>query len=549
MHVSIIKGPYIQAFLLFGVEFLQIKTEKKIKNSVAKSAIYFASGTMMSRVTGLLRDNLLVTVFGVSVSDAWLAAFRFPNLFRRIFGEGALSACFIPLYVEYKDQKNERALAQLTAGVLGLLLCVLIPLTILFVLGMDSIISYWVHGKGFTDVPGKVEMTVTMTKIMFPFLLLMMLFAYFMAVLNAHKQFLLSALAPLFFNLIIIVASLYCYWSGFISAYFLSWAVIVGGVVQFAVLVPSFMRLKVPFDWQWKSLSSPPVQKVLKAFLPSVLGLGIIQLMGFVNTSFASELSEGAVTSIYLADRLLELPLSLVAVSLSATLLPTLSEYISQNNESGFKAELFKNIKLLFLLCVPAGVGLWMTSSLLVSVLYEGGEFKAEQGAVVAQIVRVYAFTLIGASLTRILGQAFYAEKKTMIPAVASFIGFVFHILVAPFLMDRWGLEGLVISTSIASFINCFVLLGLFYSRHGSLYFTSLLGFSIKITIASLAIVGVGWLQSSFFMPVTFLQKLIALIAVVFWSVVLFFIFAKALKVEEADFLLQKFVRRQKRPS
>lgn len=502
---------------------------------------------MMSRVTGLLRDSLLPAVFGPTISDAWIAAFRFPNLFRRIFGEGALSACFIPIYVEYKDQKNEQALGQLTAGVLGLLLSVLIPLTVLFMFGMDSIIRAWVHGEGFSDIPGKVEMTVTMTKIMFPFLLLMTLFAYFMAVLNAHKQFLLSALAPLFFNLIIIAASVYCYWSGWISPTFLSWSVIVGGVIQFAVLVPSFLRLKVPFEWRWKSLSSPHVQRVLKAFFPSVLGLGIIQLMGFVNTSFASELPEGAVTSIYLADRLLELPLSLVAVSLSTTLLPTLSEYISQKNELGFKAELFKNIKLLFLLCIPAGVGLWMTSSLLVAVLFEHGAFQAEQGASVAAIVRVYAFTLIGASLTRILSQAFYAEKSTMIPALSSLVGFLFHILAAPFLMAEWGLEGLVISTSISAFINCFILLGLFYYRHGSLYFVSLLVFLSKMLFASSAIIGVCWLQTSFFAPETFLQKVIALVAVVFGSAVFFFIAAKALHVEEADVLLRKFVRRQRK--
>src|SRR5690606_38884340 len=118
---------------------------------------------------------------------------------------------------------------------------------------------------------------------------------------------------------------------------------------------------------------------------------------------------------------------------------------------------------------------------LLVSVLFERGAFNAEQGAAVATIVRVYAFTLIGASLTRVLGQAFYAEKSTMIPAVASLVGFVFHIIAAPFLMERWGLEGLVISTSISSFINCFVLLGWFYFRHGSLYFVELFGFLIKM--------------------------------------------------------------------
>ncbi|MBY0384659.1 murein biosynthesis integral membrane protein MurJ [bacterium] len=520
------------------------KTEQKIKSSVAKSAIYFASGTLMSRLMGLVRDALLVAIFGKTISDAWLAAFRFPNLFRRIFGEGALSACFIPLYVEYKEKHDQKSLAQLTAGVLGLLLAVLIPITIFCILGMDSISASWVHGKGFAEVSGKVELTVQMTKIMFPFLLLMTLYAFLMAVLNAHKKFLLSSLAPLFFNLIIVMASLYCYWNHWVSAIFLSWSVIAGGVVQFVTLLPAFLKLKIPFAWQWQSLTSTPVRRVLNAFLPSVFGLGIIQFMGLVNISFASQLPEGAVTSIYLADRLLELPLSLVAVSLGTALLPTLSEHISMNNEHDFKFELFKNIKILMLLCVPASVGLWMTSSLVVSVLFERGAFTAEQGAIVSGITKIYAFTLIGASLTRILGQAFYAEKKTSSPAVAAFVGFIIHLLMAPFLMEKWGIYGLVISTSLSSFINCFVLLGWFYFRHGSLYFASLAAFLFKMVLASSAIVGVCWLQNAFYSPDTFLQKSMALVGVVLWSAVLFFLFAKILRVEEADWLLQKMVRR-----
>ena len=563
MKVSIIKDAGIQAFLPSRVNYLSKnkptnqptnkpthlppKSEQKIKNSVAKSAIYFASGTLMSRVMGLVRDALLVAIFGKTVSDAWLAAFRFPNLFRRIFGEGALSACFIPLYVEYKDRKDEKSLGQLTAGVLGLLLAVLVPLTVLFVLGMDSVIRSWVHGKGFTDIPGKVELTVSMTKIMFPFLLLMTLYAYLMAVLNAHKKFLLSSIAPLFFNAIIVAASLYCYYADFISAIFLSWSVIAGGVVQFLALVPSFLKLKTSFDWRLSSLTSVPVKRVLKAFLPSIVGLGIIQFMGLVNISFASQLQEGSVTYIYLADRLLELPLSLVAVSLGTALLPTLSEAISQNDETGFKFELFKNIKLLLLLCIPASVGMWMTSSLLVSVLFERGAFSADEVAVVAAIVKVYAFTLVGASLTRILGQAFYAEKSTTVPALASAVGFVVHLFMAPILMQRWGVEGLVISTAFSTFLNCFALVIWFYTRHGSLYFAELFWFCAKILVASTAIVGVCWLQSAYFTPTAFLQKVMVLLSVVFLSGVLFFVAARLLRVEEAQWLFKRLKSRLKK--
>lgn len=498
----------------------------------------------MSRVVGVVRDSLLVAIFGTTISDAWLAAFRFPNLFRRIFGEGALSACFIPLYVEYKDRKDEASLGQLTAGVLGLLLAVLVPLTVLFVLGMDPIIRAWVPGKGFTDIPGKVDLTVSMTKIMFPFLLLMTLYAYFMAVLNAHKKFLLSSIAPLFFNLILVAASLYCYYSNMISAILLSWAVIVGGFVQFVVLLPSFLKLRTPFVWKWSSLSSKPVKRVLTAFLPSIAGLGIIQFMGLVNTTFASELQEGAVTFIYLADRLLELPLSLVAVSLGTALLPTLSEAIAQKDEKGFKLEIFKNIKLLLLLCVPAAVGMWMTAELVVSVLYEKGAFTASETLVVASVVKIYAFTLIGAALTRILGQAFYAEKNTTIPAAAAGLGFVIHLFMAPFLMKLWGLDGLVISTCISTFINCFALVFWFYLRHGSLYFLELFWFCLKISAASSLIVGVCWLQTTFFIPTDFFEKVLALVFVVGLSASFFFIAARLLRVEEVQWVFRRLQSR-----
>ncbi len=555
MEVSIIKDAGIQAFLPLRVHELSAKKpthpstmgEQKIKNSVAKSAIYFASGTLMSRVIGLVRDRLLINIFGPTISDAWLAAFRFPNFFRRIFGEGALSACFIPLYTEYKDRKDENALGQLTAGVLGLLLVVLLPLTVLIICGMDPIIRYTMHGDGFVDVPGKVDLTISMTKIMFPFLLLMVLYAYVMAVLNAHKQFWLSSMAPLFFNLIIVIASLYCYYADFISPILLSWSVIAGGFVQFVVLIPSFLKLKVPFVWMWSSLISVPVKRTLRAFLPSVFGLGIIQFMALVNTSFASELPEGSVTFIYLADRLLELPLSLVAVSLGTAILPTLSEAISQNDETAFKFELFKNIKLLLLLCIPASVGMWMTSELVVAVLYEGDAFAAKETLIVAAIVKVYAFTLIGASLTRVLGQAFYAEKSTVIPALAATAGFVIHLFVAPFLMRRWGVQGLVISTAFSTFINCFALVIWFYVRHGSLYFAELFWFCVKILLASTAIVGVCWLQSTLFAPTHYLEKAIALFSVVFLSGVLFFVAARILRVEEAQWLFKRLQSRFKK--
>lgn len=518
-------------------------TPSRGQNSVVKSAIYFASGTLSSRIFGLIRDALLVAVFGKTVSDAWLAAFRFPNLFRRIFGEGALSACFIPLYVEYREQKNERALAQLTAGIFSLLLIVLIPLNVAIVATMDSLVPLWVSGKGFAAVPGKMELTITMTKIMFPFLLLVCLYAFFMAILNAHKKFLLSSLAPTVFNLTIIIASVICYHQRMVSGDFLAWSVIVGGVAQFLILIPSVLALKAPWDFSWSSLSSTPVKRTLRAFFPSVLGLGVVQFMGFMNVNFASQLEEGAVTYIYLADRLLELPLSLVAVSLGTALLPTLAEKASASGREAFAGELAKNLRLLLYLCIPASVGMWMTAELLVRVLFERGAFDAQESLIVTGIVKIYALTLLGASVARIMSQAFYAHKSTMIPALAAFIGLVWHLLAAPPLMEEYGLYGLVGSTAVASLLNCFFLFVIYYWRYGTFHGWALTGFCLKSAVASLGIVACCWVAISFMPSGNFWERLITLLVAVGGSVIFYFVMSMALGLNEARAVLRRIKR------
>ncbi|MCB9073061.1 MAG: hypothetical protein H6623_05535 [Bdellovibrionaceae bacterium] len=226
---------------------MQSKLAKKTEQSVIKSAIYFAFGTFLSRFAGLFREAALVAVFDKTISDAWQAAFRFPNLFRRIFGEGALSVCFIPVYVELKERHQERARAELTAGILGLLLVILIPLSIVIIGTMDLIIPVWVGGKGFSSVPGKIELTILLTKWMFPFLILVSIYAYFMALLNAHKKFLLTSVAPSLLNISIIASFAYAHLTGKVSVLILlGGAVLVGGLLQIVIISPTFLNCKYP---------------------------------------------------------------------------------------------------------------------------------------------------------------------------------------------------------------------------------------------------------------------------------------------------------------
>jgi len=517
--------------------------EAKKQHSVVKSAIYFASGTLVSRILGLARESILVAVFGKTICDAWFAAFRFPNLFRRIFGEGALSACFIPLYVEYKEKGDIKSLSQLTVGVLSLLLIILIPLNVVVIATIDQFVPLWVGGRGFSEVPGKLELTVQMTKIMFPFLLLVCLFAFFMAVLNAHKKFVMSAVAPSLFNLTLILFSLYCYYTDQISGIILAWSVIAAGFVQFIVLVPPFLRLGIPYDFSFKYITSEPVRRTLKAFLPSILGLGIVQIMALINVNFASRLAEGSVTHISLADRILELPLSLVAVSLGTVLLPTLSEklgasFVELNNE------LNKNLKVLLFLSVPSAIGMWMTAEILVRVLFERGAFTHDQSVIVAGIVQVYAFTLLWASLARVMSQAFYAHKNTTTPALASLAGLILHLVLAPQLMIIYGIYGLVGSTAAASFVNCTFLFAMYRVKYGRYSFPSLLVFFGRCALAGLAIVGVCYTAQYFLPQNNFYERLLALAVAVGFSIVGYFSLSLVFRIDEAHVVLRKLKRR-----
>lgn len=512
--------------------------KQKQRHSVVKSAIYFAFGTFMSRILGLLRDFLLVRYFDITVTDSYFVAFRFPNLFRRIFGEGALSACFIPLYIEYKDKGDTKALAQLTAGVFGLLMLTLLPFSIIVSLSMDWIIPLWVSGQGFSGVPGKMEMTVTMTKIMFPFLILVSLYAYFMALLNANKKFMLSSMASGLVNVSVIVACLWCYWQNNMSIYVLSWSVIVGGVFQFIVLIPSLRGLKIPFDISWASIKSVPVKRTLNAFLPSVLGLGIIQFMALINSYFASTLTEGAVTHIYLADRLLELPLSLIGVSLGTAMLPSLSEGLKQSDRSLFKKEMLSHIQLLLFLCIPCAVGMWMTAGILVPLLF------TTNSVAVIDIVKIYAFTVLTASLARVVSQAFYAGKDTRTPSYAAAFGLVVHLALAPFLMSKFAVNGLVASTAISSLMNCGYLFVVFTLRYGTLNYGGLFKFIAKCAAASVSIVGACWLVLEHIQTDSKWPRILALLLCVGFSGLSYFGLCVLFKVKESQWLMRKLRRK-----
>lgn len=436
-----------------------------------------ALGTLASRLLGLVREILFAALFTRFVTDAWYAAFRIPNVFRRLFGEGALAVSFIPVFVAAQVDSPARA-RNLVNAFYTLFLLLLTLLTALGIIYTEPILHALLDTE-FTKVPGKFELAARMSQIMFAYIFLVCTYAYFMAILNALGKFGLPALAPTFFNVAMVASTLLpsdvLGWEG--AA--LAWGVIVGGIVQAAVLIPSLHARgflpRLRFD-----LRNPDVWRVLRAMGPGLLGMSVLQITTIVNMVFATSLGEGTLSYLNLADRLMELPLSLVSVSIGTALLPTLSQYFAQGDRLQMTSTLDRAFRLNLIICLPAAVGLATLALPIVELLFQRGKFTPTETLIVAEIVQVYAINMIFISSVRVFSPAFFAIGNTWAPAVAAGAGLILHVSLARFLMEKWGIFGLNLSSLLSVLLN-WVLLQIGYRIFiGAYPWTSLLRTSLR---------------------------------------------------------------------
>lgn len=513
-----------------------------------------AFGTMTSRVLGLIRDMAFASLFSRTVTDAWGVAFRLPNMFRRLLGEGSLSVSFIPVFIDAKtaDATGQNA-KNLVNSFYTVLLLVLGGLTAMGIIWAEPVCRLLVDSV-YEDVPGKLALTVRMAQIMFGFIFLMSSYAFFMGILNAFGKFALAATAPTLFNLSMIVANFIPREWQQVEGDALAWGVLVGGFLQAGVLIPGLVKLGY-FPKISKNLNYPGVAKVWRNMIPGMLGMGLLQITTIVNTNFASSLGEGSNTYIYLADRLLELPLSLVAVSLGTALLPTLARLWSEkkSDEMGSTSNFYLRVNLL--IALPAALGLYFLSLPIVELLFERGSFTRADSLQTAAVVSVYALTLIVSSSVRVIVPAFYAIKNTWLPAVISAVCLVAHLLIAPYLMGEFGLRGLVTSTLLSATLNLILLLIFFRVFIGSLHFLRSFQSLLKMLVGCGGVIGVIYLYQ---MVRTTLgdssgAKIGSLILIIGLSGIVYFSLLRLLKSEEAHFVMNsvfgRISRRLKRRS
>jgi putative peptidoglycan lipid II flippase len=460
------------------------------KQSVVKSAVFMSLGTVASRVLGYVRDALVLSLFSRMASDAYLTAFRLPNLMRRLLGEGSLSISFIPIYVDQlvRDPSHKKS-DELANAVLTLLFSLTTTLSILLFIFMDPLVRAWVGNEaGYAAVPGKIELTITLAKVMSAYMMLVTTYAFLMSISNALQKFFIPALAPAAFNLIAIIFSLLP-GNPLLPGIMLAWGVVVGGVVQTAMVAFQLyllgrlprLSIKIRVEGLWP---------VLRNMAPGLIGLGIYQVMTVANTFFAARLEEGAQSYLYTADRILEFPQSLIAVSLGTALLPMFSRQLSRGDKAGMLATAEETMRAMLFLALPSAVGMYVLSHPIIEVLFFRGTFGAKDVALTASILEVYSVLLVFSSLTKVTVPGFYALKNTWLPAVVAGLALSVHLILANRWVNEYGLSGLAGATAVSGALNMIVLQIAFRHMIGPLNWWRIFG-AVTRMVPALAVMAV----------------------------------------------------------
>jgi putative peptidoglycan lipid II flippase len=475
--------------------------------NLARSAGVASVAIFLSRITGLVRESVMGYLFGAGgspVMDAFFMGFRIPNLTRDLFAEGALSSAFVPIFTKYlttKGTTEARRLYNLVATALMLIVGVICLLGILF--SPQLVESF---ASSFHKIPGKFELTVTLTRIMFPFLLLVALAAQAMGVLNACNLFGIPALSSVCFNVgSVVFGVLLGRLFGMHPILGMAWGVVIGGALQLASQVPSLIREGFRFA-PAIDFSHPGLRNVLRLMGPAILGNASVQINVFVNSNFATGLTDatghvmnGPVTWLNNAFRFMQLPLGLFGVAIASATLPSISRSAAANDLGEFRHTIRHALSLVMLLTIPSAAGLAVLGRSMIGAVYQHGHFRASDTEQTAMALSCYAIGLVGYSAVKILAPAFYALNDARTPMTVSMISIVVNFVTAWSLIHflHFGPAGLALSTSVVALFNFAVLLMLLRARIGGVEGGALALNFVKIALASALMAGVCWAVSA----------------------------------------------------
>jgi putative peptidoglycan lipid II flippase len=423
---------------------------------IARAATTIGIGTLLSRILGFLRDMVIARYFGAGMAaDAFFVAFRIPNLWRRLVGEGSLTISFIPVYTEYLTQRSEEETRKVTHIAFTIAAVILLILTILGVFFSPILIR--IIAPGFIHIPEKFQLTVTLNRIIFPYLFFMGLFALSMGILNSHRHFFAPAIAPIFLNISIIVSVFLLYHTFQIPVISLALGVLAGGIIQFLFQIPFLWKKRITFRFDF-NFRHPAIKRIGLLMIPGLIGTAVYQINVFIDTIFASFLPSGSVSYLFFADRLMEFPLGIFAIAVGMASLPSLSGLAAQGKIEELKETLSFTFRLVSFISVPAMVGLISLKTPIVNLLFQRGLFDYSATEKTAFALLFYSVGLWAIAGARTIVPAFYSLQDTWTPLKIALICLGANVIFIGIFIIPLKHGGLALATSLSSTLNLILL-------------------------------------------------------------------------------------------
>jgi len=464
--------------------------------------------TMASRILGFVRDILIAAALGTgAVADAFFVAFRFPNLFRRLFGEGAFNAAFVPLFAKRLESEGEDAASAFASQAMSGLAFVLIIFSIIMMIAMPWLMVGL--APGFIEDPSKYDLAVELTQIAFPYLLCMSIVALLSGALNSVHRFWAAAAAPFLLNIVLIASLLIAISLGHANAvgagYILAIGVTVAGIAQLAMLSIAIRRagLKIRFGWPtW----SPEMRRLVQLGIPGIISGGITQINVMIGTIIAS-LQAGAVSYLYYADRLYQLPLGIVGIAIGVVLLPELARQLRAGQLGEAMETQNRSLEFALVLTVPAAIALAIAAEPIISVLFQRAAFTAADTSNTAWALRAFALGLPAFVLIKVFQPAFFAREDTKTPMYLALVNMVANIVLSLALFYTFSQAGwmphvgIALATTIAGWLNALLLWGMLI-RSGDFSWDGRLVRNLPIVlVASLTMGAALWYVMAYLAP------------------------------------------------
>ena len=512
------------------------KSTKDSKHGIARSAGLMAIATLASRILGFIRDIVIARLFGVYLyAQAFVIAFKIPNLFRDLVGEGATNAAFVPVFSEYLAKGKKEEFWDLANTLMNVLLVVLSVITILGIVFSPFLVR--LIAPGFVADPAKFSATVTLNRLIFPYILLIGLTAYCMGILNSLRHFALPAFGPCLLNISIIICALA--WGEGIKG--LASGVLIGGILQLAVQVPVLYKKGFRFHFTNK-FSHPAIKQIGGLMTPRVFSSAIYQLNNFVDSIFGSLfwiVGDGGVAALYFSYRLIQFPLGIFGNSLSQAILPELSCQAVENDYVKLKETLLFGLRSILFVMLPASFGFMVLSHTIIASLFEGGRFNAYSAGITSGALFFYSIGLFAYGASRIVQCGYFALKDTVTPTKVAVIALILNVCLNAILMFPMKLAGLALATSISGIISFVILFMLLRKKLGGLQVRGLLEFSARVLCASIVLGEVCYIVSTYHIALHnhLLVRIVTLLLPMICGAAAYFAMCIVLKIEQVKSL------------